>query len=179
MLDEQVVSAVAIGNLKAISEQPAMLSNLAFANAVASTNLGQQNAVHHQRTVSELGLSVLARGTNSVSNLDPMTARSAVDVLTNNELAQTIADLKGTVEAFAGGPTGGGGGAGGGGGGAKGLWKLLKELVKLGLRLDAQGELVVPPSMAIRIPGRFQREDIKIVLDDAGVRIQVSGVKAG
>lgn len=168
MLNDQVVSAVAIGNLKAISEQPAMLSNLAFANTVSSTNLGQQNAVQSQRSVSELGISTLARGTNTVSNLDPMHARAAVEVLTNNELAQTIADLKGTVEAFSAAPPG----PDGHGRRPPDIWKLLKELMKLGLRIDAQGELVVPPTVAILIPGQFQREDLKIVLDDRGVHIR-------
>lgn len=172
MLNEEVVSAVAINNLKAISEQPAMLSNLAFANAVVSTNLGQQNAVQHQRSVSELGISIVASGTNTVSNLDPMHARSAVDVLTNNELAQTIADLKGAVQAFAAAPPGPDGRPGGGGS----LWKVLKELIKLGLRVDERGEVVVPDSVPFLIPGRFEREDVKIVLDDAGVHIRVTGL---
>jgi hypothetical protein len=99
-LSEEVVSAVAIGNLKAISEQPAMLSNLAHANLVANTNLSQQNAVSNQQALNELGISILAKAANTVSNLQPLEARSAVDILTNDELAQTIADLKGTLEAF-------------------------------------------------------------------------------
>jgi hypothetical protein len=100
-LSEEVVSAVAIGNLKAISEQPAMLSNLAHANLVANTNLSQQNAVSNQQSLNELGISILAKAANTVSNLQPLEARSAVDILTNDELAQTIADLKGTLQAFA------------------------------------------------------------------------------
>lgn len=99
-LSEEVISAVAIGNLKAISEQPAMLSNLAHANLVANTNLSQQNAVSHQQSLNELNLSILAKASNTVSNLQPLEARSAVDILTNDELAQTIADMKGTLEAF-------------------------------------------------------------------------------
>jgi hypothetical protein len=99
-LSEEVVSAVAIGNLKAISEQPAMLSNLAHANLVANTNLSQQNAVSNQQSLNELGISILAKASNTVSNLQPLEARSAVDILTNDELAQTIADMKGTLQAF-------------------------------------------------------------------------------
>ncbi|MEO6278178.1 hypothetical protein [Roseateles sp.] len=166
-LNDEVVSAVAIGNLKAISEQPAMLSNLAFANAVASTNLGQQNAVSNQRTVGELGLSVLAGGTNTVGNLGPMEARSAVDVLSNNELAQTIADLKSTLAAFARPPDGK----------PPIPLPLLRDLLALGLRL-VDGALVVPPSIKVRIPGRFQREDLSILLDDGGITLKVN-VNAG
>lgn len=99
-LNEEVVSAVAIGNLKAISEQPAMLSNLAYSNTVTNTNLSQQNAVANQQAMNELGISIVAKASNTVSNLGPLEARSAVDILTNNELAQTLADLKSTLQAF-------------------------------------------------------------------------------
>jgi hypothetical protein len=162
-LNEEVVSAVAIGNLKAISEQPAMLSNLAFANVVASNNLGQQNAVSNQRTVGELSLSVLAGGTNTVSNLGPLEARSSVDVLSNNELAQTIADLKSTLAAFASPP----------GGGQPAPWPLLRDLLALGLRL-IDGVLVVPAAITVRIPGRFQQEDLSILLDNNGITLKVN-----
>ncbi len=162
-LNAEVVSAVAIGNLKAISEQPAMLSNLAFANVVASNNLGQQNAVSNQQAVGELGLSTLAKGTNTVSNLGPLEARSAVDVLSNNELAQTIADLKATLEAFANSPNGGGGSP----------LPWLRDLVALGLRLD-HGVLIVPSAVTVRIPGRFQQEDFAITLDDNGITLKVN-----
>lgn len=99
-LPEDVLSAVAVTNLKAIAEQPAMLSNLAYSNVVVNTNLSQQNAVANQQAMNELGISIVAKATNTVSNLGPLEARSAVDVLTNDELAQTIADLKAAVQAF-------------------------------------------------------------------------------
>ncbi|HEY8880575.1 MAG TPA: hypothetical protein VIN03_23595 [Roseateles sp.] len=169
-LNDEVVSAVAIGNLKAISEQPAMLSNLAFANIVASNNLGQQNAVSNQRSVGELGLSTLANGTNTVSNLDPLEARSAVDVLSNDELAQTIADLKSTLAAFAGPPQA----VPGPHGRPRSLWQWLMELLQRGVRVDANGALIVPPTVAVRIPGRFKQEDLSIVLDDGGVTVKVN-----
>jgi len=86
--------------LKAIGEQPAMLSNLAYANLIANTNLSQQNAVSNQQAMNELGIAVTGKSVNIVSNLGPMEARSAVDILTNNELAQTIADLKATIQGF-------------------------------------------------------------------------------
>ncbi len=99
-LNQEIVDAVTVGNLKTVGEQPAMLSNLAYANLVANTNLAQQNAVANQQAMNELGIAVLGKAVNTVSNLGPLEARSAVDVLTNNELAQTIADLKATVQAF-------------------------------------------------------------------------------
>ncbi len=99
-LNEEDVNAVNSGNVKAAGEQPAMLATLAYANLVANTNLAQQNAVAHQQAMNELGIAVVAKAVDTVTNLGPLEARSAVDVLSNNELAQTVADLKATVQAF-------------------------------------------------------------------------------
>ncbi|KUF20977.1 hypothetical protein [Xanthomonas phaseoli] len=166
MLEEEVVSAVAIGNLKAISEQPAMLSNLAYSNVLASNNLGQQNAVSNQQAVTELGIPVVAKATNSLSNIGPLEARSAVDVLTSNELAQTITDLKATVSAFL--VTSG----------AKlpdGWWQRLMLLLEMNLSVDSQHRLVIPKQgQAIFFPGTYAKEDIQISLDSSGVTIKTS-----
>lgn len=59
-----LVEAVAIGNLKDISEQPAMLANLAYSNTVSNTNLSQQNAVANQQAMNELGISIVGAGVN-------------------------------------------------------------------------------------------------------------------
>ena len=167
-LNEEVVSAVAIGNLKAFSEQPAMLSNLAFANMVASTNLGQQNAVSNQQGVGQLGISTLASATNTVSNLGPLEARSAVDVLTNNELAQTIADLKSTMEAFAGNPPGRRPFV------PPPVWDRLLALLELGVYVNADGALVVPSSMTVFFPGVFDSEDVSVVQGEGGTTVSIT-----
>ena len=93
-LDPGTVEAVAIGNLKSISEQPAMLSNLAYSNTVANTNLAAQNAVANQQALNELGVSVLGKTVNVVSNLGPLESKSAQEILTGNTVAEMIAELK-------------------------------------------------------------------------------------
>jgi len=98
----QTAAVIGITNLKSVGEQPAMLSNLAYSNAIANTNLSQQNAVANQQAMNELGISIVGKTVNKASDLGPLEARSAVDVLSNNELAQTIADLKSTLAAFSG-----------------------------------------------------------------------------
>lgn len=153
MIDAQVTSAVAVGNLKAISEQPAMLSNLAYANVVSTNNLGQQNAVANQQAIGELGIQLVAKATNTIGTIGPMEARSAVDVLTNNELAQSIADLKAAVNAFA--APSGGSGAG---------RATLRALMDRGLRVDSLGQLIVPPGITILVPGKVAKEEILIDL---------------
>jgi len=93
-------TVIGITNLKSVGEQPAMLSNLAYSNTIANTNLSQQNAVANQQAMNELGISIVGKTVNKVSDLGPLEARSAVDVLTNNELAESIMDLKAAVIAL-------------------------------------------------------------------------------
>ncbi|WP_345776015.1 hypothetical protein [Rhodanobacter sp. K2T2] len=144
---------MATGNLKAISEQPALLSNLAYSNVVSTTNLGQQNAVANQQAGNQISTPIVAKAVNTVSDLGPMDSRSAVDVLTNNELAQTIADLKASVEAFAAPHKG-----------AKHL-----RLRDLDLAINDQGQLVVvvPDGRALEvfIPGKFTKDDVEVAVD--------------
>jgi hypothetical protein len=94
-------STVSIASVLSIAEQPAMLSKLVFSNLVANTNLAQQNAVANQQAMNELAVSVLGKVVNKVVELGPLEARSAVDILTNDELATTLADLKAALQAFA------------------------------------------------------------------------------
>jgi hypothetical protein len=93
-------TVLSISSLKSIAEQPAMLANLAYANLVANTNLSQQNAVANQQAMNELGISIVGKTVNTIANLGPLEARSAVDVLTDNSLADEIASLRATLEAF-------------------------------------------------------------------------------
>lgn len=93
-------TVVGVNNLKCVGEQPAMLSNLAYSNVAQTTNLSHQNAVANQQALNELGIAIVGKTVNKVSNVGPLEARSVIDLLTNNELAQAIADLKSTIYAF-------------------------------------------------------------------------------
>lgn len=99
--DEKVIEGVAIGNLKSISEQPAMLSNLAYSNAIANNNLTMQNAVANQQTLNETGVAVLGKTVNEVSNLGPLESKSSSEILSGNTIAEQISALKASVQAFA------------------------------------------------------------------------------
>lgn len=88
-------------NRSVIEQQTAILSNLALSNAITAVNLQNQNAVANQQALNELAIAVVGKTVNLISNLGPVEARSAVDVLSNNELAQTIADLKAALDSFA------------------------------------------------------------------------------
>lgn len=95
-----VINAV---DLEANGGSSARSSNLAFGNTVVSTNLSHQNATANQQRLNQLNLATLGKTVNRVSNIQPTEARSAVDVLTSDEVASALADLASVLEAFSGG----------------------------------------------------------------------------
>jgi len=97
-LPNDIRESVAIGNIKSVAEQPAMLSNLAFANLVANTNLSQQNAVSNQQAMNQLGLTAAGKVINRVSELSPTEASSIVKLDTGNDLAGHMAELKAVMK---------------------------------------------------------------------------------
>lgn len=92
--------AIALTGL-VIAEQPSMLSNLVYSNTLSSNDLGTKGQVFNQNAQNKLRIAILSNAINQVQNNLPLQARSAVDVLTNNELAQTITDFKAAMAAFA------------------------------------------------------------------------------
>ena len=77
-----------------------MLSNLAYANLISNVNLSQQNAVSNQQAMNQLGLTVTGKVVNLVANLSPMEAVAVVKMDTGNDMAEQLADIKGTLGAF-------------------------------------------------------------------------------
>ena len=99
-LPDDIRESIAIGNVKSVAEQPSMLSNLAYANLISNVNLSQQNAVSNQQAMNQLGLTVTGKVVNLVANLSPMEAVAVVKLDTGNDVAEQLADLKGTIAAF-------------------------------------------------------------------------------
>jgi len=95
-----VIESVAISNLNAIASQPAMLSNLALSNAVAMANLSMQNAVAHQQALNQIGVAILGRCVNGVTNLGPVESASASKVYSDDAVAAILADLKAAIQAL-------------------------------------------------------------------------------
>ncbi len=91
---DDIREAVAIANLKSIAEQPAMLSNLAYANLISNVNLSQQNALSNQHAMNQLTVSVTSKAVNKISNLSSLEAASLTTLLTAKELAEQIAQTK-------------------------------------------------------------------------------------
>ena len=93
-LPNDIRESLAIANAKSVAEQPAMLSNLAFANLITNNNLSQQNTVSNQQSMNELGITVTAKAINRVSNLSSEEAVATLKINSGNELAEQIAELK-------------------------------------------------------------------------------------
>lgn len=104
-LPDDIHESIAISNVKAVAEQPAMLSNLAFANLVNNVNLSQQNAVSNQQAMNQLLITVTGKVVNLLANLSPLEAASATHVLTGDEVAEQITDLKASEDSLTPPPT--------------------------------------------------------------------------
>lgn len=99
-LPDDIRESIAIGNVKSVAEQPSMLSNLAYANLIANVNFAGQNAVSNQQAMNQLGVTVAGKTVNLVANLSPMEAVATVKLDTGNDVAEQLADLKGTIASF-------------------------------------------------------------------------------
>ena len=94
-------SAVASTGL-VTAQQPAMLSNLAYTNQVSSNDLAAKAQLSNQDAMNRLRLGILARAVDAVQRTGPLTARSSVEVVSANEAAQDLADLRSAASAATG-----------------------------------------------------------------------------
>ncbi|MFK2892810.1 FAD-binding monooxygenase [Dyella flagellata] len=60
-LPSDIVQSIAISNAHSISEQPAILANLALAQKIFNQNMQQQNAVSHQQALNQIKLAVVGK----------------------------------------------------------------------------------------------------------------------
>ncbi|WYL96840.1 MAG: hypothetical protein HEQ35_26325 [Gloeotrichia echinulata IR180] len=93
-LPNDIRESIAIANAKSVAEQPAMLSNLNFANLMTNHNLSQQNALTNQQAMYQLAITAIAKAVNKVSDLSPTEGLAIAKLDTSNDVAQQIADLK-------------------------------------------------------------------------------------
>lgn len=90
----------AVEDLLAIAQQGALASNLAAANQVRNTDLARLAQAAQQQGMGPLRLAILAQAAGCLQT-SPLEARAAIEVLSGNELAQTLADLRATLAARA------------------------------------------------------------------------------
>lgn len=83
-----------------VAEQGSLISNLALANTIASTDLSAKSTLARRDARSRLNISILSNAVNRVQNPQPMKARCAIATLSNSDLAHSIAALKAAIAAF-------------------------------------------------------------------------------
>jgi DNA-binding transcriptional MocR family regulator len=98
-----VTDVLDLTSLHTNAGQPARVSNLSHENITATVNRGAQNAVANQQAHAQLNLALVGKIANRLQNLQPITARSSVEILTDNDLAEAIAALKAAVVSLDGG----------------------------------------------------------------------------
>lgn len=95
-----ITGVLNLTSLEAGATGASRFANLGYANVTSNVNTSAQNAVSNQQAHSQLNRSVVGKSVNQVSNLGPLEARSSVDVLTNDEMAQALADLRSVLDGF-------------------------------------------------------------------------------
>ncbi|MBO9719871.1 hypothetical protein [Xanthomonas phaseoli] len=96
---DPILSSTALSGL-AISQQGALISTLAYANQVASSDLSTKTQIVHQDASNRLRQSILAKAVNGVQALGPINARSTGSLLTSNGMAQSLLDLRATLKSM-------------------------------------------------------------------------------
>lgn len=104
---EEINEVTAATALTCNGNQSTLIANLAYSNSVQVQDGSAKNALTNQQALSQLAIAVLGKSTNAVQNLGAAQTRSAVEVLTGNEVASQEVSLGATLAAFAGkGPSG-------------------------------------------------------------------------
>ena len=145
-LSEEFISAVGVGYVAALSERPRQAAMLLLETPHHDTGRRFEDSQARQRGFYDLGLAVMTgEGRFPAFNVE----ESAVDILTNDELAQTIADLKATLASV--GPGTGEPALADGTNSAQPTVATLLKLAAQRAHFDSDGTLVLPPTVAFRI----------------------------
>ena len=92
-----IIEAGATGSAVSSGGEPAMLSNIAYGNSTANTNLSAQNAAANQQALNEVGVSALGKAVAMVIQASPLNAASANGLLSGDSVAEEVADLKAAI----------------------------------------------------------------------------------
>lgn len=91
-LNEEIVSSIAIANLKTVAEQPALLSNIALSNQIFNQNMSQQNSLAEQNAMGIARLAAV-KSMTEFNPMDPSQARSEQHALTGDSVASQMQAL--------------------------------------------------------------------------------------
>jgi|SRR5215472_18480036 len=105
-VNSQITDAVTQANVKVLADAPAQAMGTVYQVMAQATGLSMQNAVANQQNMNTIDTSVTTQGVNLLYSMPVAAdARGTNEIFSGNALAELIADLKATVQAFRPSPT--------------------------------------------------------------------------
>ena len=95
-LPGHVIEAIADSTAISVSEQPAILANLALANQIANENLAQQNAIANQQAMFCLQMATVAKCVEVIANIDPSGPNAAQRLALMQQLLEMMKRMQAT-----------------------------------------------------------------------------------
>ena len=97
-VNEQITDAVTQSNVKNLGDAPGEAMAVIYQFLAQATGISMQNAVTAQQNMTTLGHTATAASLNLINTNDPIAASvSAQEILSGNQLAQTLAELAAAV----------------------------------------------------------------------------------
>ncbi|ACI99390.1 MULTISPECIES: RebB family R body protein [Rhodospirillales] len=101
LVNGQITDAVTQANVKVLGDAPAQAIASVYQVMAQTVGLSMQNAVANQQNMSTIDTAVTTQGVNLLYSLPVAAgARGTNEIFSGNSLAELIAQLKSTVQAF-------------------------------------------------------------------------------
>jgi len=101
-VNAQITDAVTQANVKVIADAPAQAMATVYQLLAQTVGLSIQNSVANQQNNNTIDTSVTTQGVNLLYTLPVASdARGTTEIFSGNALAETLADLKATLQSIA------------------------------------------------------------------------------
>jgi Killing trait len=100
-VNDQITDAVTQANVKVLADAPAQAMATIYQVMAQTVGLSMQNSVANQQNMNTIDTSVTTQGVNLIYSMPVAAgARGTNEIFSGNALAETLADLKASVQAF-------------------------------------------------------------------------------
>ena len=100
-VNDQITDAVTQANVKVLADAPAQAMATIYQVMAQTVGLSMQNSVANQQNMNTIDTSVTTHGVNLIYSMPVAAgARGTNEIFSGNALAETLADLKASVQAF-------------------------------------------------------------------------------
>lgn len=100
-VNSQITDAVTQANVKVLADAPAQALGTVYQVMAQTVGLSMQNAVANQQNMNTIDTGVTTQGVNLLYSMPVAAgARGTNEIFSGNALAETIADLKATMQSF-------------------------------------------------------------------------------